>query len=101
MSPLRPVEDLVYVIGEPRPDLDEVGSIGHQPAGLRVIAPGIHPRQTAFLGQLDDQLPVQKKFTCAAHDDRVRGVLSDFSECSLIFGGYWLLDEYIGQPDLQ
>jgi hypothetical protein len=47
MSPLRPVEDLVYVIGEP-PDLDEVGSIGHQPTGLRVIAPGYIPGKRLF-----------------------------------------------------
>ena len=36
-----PVEDLVHVIGDAPPDFGKVPCIGHQPAPLDVITPGI------------------------------------------------------------
>src|SRR6202030_2774675 len=86
---------------EPAPELGEVGPVGHQPAGFHVVAPGIHRRQAALLDQINDQLTVGKKLTNAAYEDRVRRILRYFSETTLILGVCRLMEQHIGQRDLQ
>lgn len=76
----------MHVINHAPKELGEVGLIGHQPACLHVITKGLYCRQAAFFNQIDDELPIRKKLTRTARNDRIRRMLGSFAEYTLIFG---------------
>src|SRR6516164_4473870 len=96
-----PFQDLVHVIGHAPPEFVEVPSICHQPARLHVFTPGIHRRQAASLGQLNDQATVGDQITDVADHDRVRFLLRDFRERALNLGRGRLLERRTDYRDLQ